>query len=144
MIEFRSFRSELTIASSKEKSPKSLEALRILSLVPVTGHDYTLVSASSSRRRWTVHRTVQFDGFGSSTIPRKQIPGSGICFLGAGDRTRTGTLSPAVDFESTTSTIPSHRRSCLYSIVHFCAKCKKNFSSRRILFWRWIDFYVSL
>ena len=29
--------------------------------------------------------------------------------VGAGDRTRTGTLSPAVDFESTTSTIPSHR-----------------------------------
>ena len=25
-------------------------------------------------------------------------------FYGAGDRTRTGTLSPAVDFESTTST----------------------------------------
>ena len=25
-------------------------------------------------------------------------------FIGAGDRTRTGTLSPAVDFESTTST----------------------------------------
>ena len=31
-------------------------------------------------------------------------------FIGAGDRTRTGTLSPAVDFESTTSTIPSHRQ----------------------------------
>ena len=31
-------------------------------------------------------------------------------FFGAGDRTRTGTLSPAVDFESTTSTIPSHRQ----------------------------------
>ena len=30
--------------------------------------------------------------------------------IGAGDRTRTGTLSPAVDFESTTSTIPSHRQ----------------------------------
>ena len=35
----------------------------------------------------------------------------GRCF-GAGDRTRTGTLSPAVDFESTTSTIPSHRQVC--------------------------------
>ena len=31
-------------------------------------------------------------------------------FIGAGDRTRTGTLSPAVDFESTTSTISSHRQ----------------------------------
>ena len=29
--------SGLTIASSKQKSPKSLEALRILDLVPVTG-----------------------------------------------------------------------------------------------------------
>ena len=37
-------------------------------------------------------------------------------YYGAGDRTRTGTLSPAVDFESTTSTIPSHRQVCfLYS-----------------------------
>ena len=27
-----------------------------------------------------------------------------VLFFGAGDRTRTGTLSPAVDFESTTST----------------------------------------
>ena len=30
--------------------------------------------------------------------------------VGAGDRTRTGTPSLAVDFESTTSTIPSHRQ----------------------------------
>ena len=34
---------------------------------------------------------------------KKQIPGSGICFFGAGDRTRTGTVSLPVDFESTTS-----------------------------------------
>ena len=34
----------------------------------------------------------------------------GLYCFGAGDRTRTGTLSPAVDFESTTSTIPSHRQ----------------------------------
>ena len=32
---------------------------------------------------------------------------------GAGDRTRTGTPSLAVDFESTTSTIPSHRQAPL-------------------------------
>ena len=32
------------------------------------------------------------------------IPRWGIPYFGAGDRTRTGTLSPAVDFESTTST----------------------------------------
>ena len=38
-------------------------------------------------------------------IPRWDIP-----VIGAGDRTRTGTPSLAVDFESTTSTIPSHRQ----------------------------------
>ena len=37
-------------------------------------------------------------------------------FIGAGGRTRTGTLSPAVDFESTTSTIPSHRQVCYYFV----------------------------
>ena len=37
----------------------------------------------------------------------------GICFFGAGDRTRTGTLSPAADFESATSTISSHRQVCI-------------------------------
>ena len=37
-------------------------------------------------------------------------------FIGAGDRTRTGTLSPAVDFESTTSTIPSHRQVCYMNL----------------------------
>ena len=37
VIEFRLSRGGLTSASSKERSPKPLEALRILSLVPVTG-----------------------------------------------------------------------------------------------------------
>ena len=37
MIEYYISCSGLRIASSKEKSPKSLEALRILDLVPVTG-----------------------------------------------------------------------------------------------------------
>ena len=37
--------------------------------------------------------------------------------IGAGDRTRTGTLSPAVDFESTTSTISSHRQVCICDAV---------------------------
>ena len=36
---------------------------------------------------------------------------------GAGDRTRTGTLSPAEDFESSTSTIPSHRHLPGYYIL---------------------------
>ena len=42
-----------------------------------------------------------------------------IGFIGAGDRTRTGTLSPAVDFESTTSTIPSHRQVLWYYTLSF-------------------------
>ena len=57
---------------------------------------------------------------------------------GAGDRTRTGTLSPAVDFESTTSTIPSHRQVLVqYSIlfrklqVLFSAVVSEN----ALLFW---------
>ena len=37
-----------------------------------------------------------------------------VAFIGAGDRTRTGTLSPAADFESATSTISSHRQVCSF------------------------------
>ena len=50
---------------------------------------------------------------GSSPIPLPNKKGEALTspfLFGAGDRTRTGTLSPAVDFESTTSTIPSHRQ----------------------------------
>ena len=39
-------------------------------------------------------------------------------FIGAGDRTRTGTLSPAVDFESTTSTNSITPARTLHSIHH--------------------------
>ena len=39
-------------------------------------------------------------------------------FIGAGDRTRTGTPSLAADFESATSTISSHRQ-VWYFIVRF-------------------------
>ena len=46
------------------------------------------------------------------------------CF-GAGDRTRTGTLSPAVDFESTTSTIPSHRQVC--NTIWIIDRCRQSF-----------------
>ena len=48
-------------------------------------------------------------------------------YYGAGGRTRTGTLSPAVDFESTTSTIPSHRHRCFNSIIHPVKNSKQNF-----------------
>ena len=37
LIELHLHRSGLTIASSKEKSPKPLEPLRVLDLMPVTG-----------------------------------------------------------------------------------------------------------
>ena len=73
-------------------------------MVPLTELDYIMVSASSSRRRGTVHRTVLFNGFEPSTIPRKQIPEPGICFLGAANRTRTGTELPQADFKSAMST----------------------------------------
>ena len=36
-------------------------------------------------------------------------------FIGAGGGTRTHTVSPPTDFESVTSTIPSHRREVYYS-----------------------------
>ena len=37
LIEYHPFCSGLTIASSKQKSPKPLEPLRVLDLMPVTG-----------------------------------------------------------------------------------------------------------
>ena len=101
--------------------------------VPVTGLDLHFVpegqnegaARSSPRRRRS--SAPQLDGFSSAHDAKKQIPGSGICFFGAGDRTRTGTPSLAADFESATSTISSHRQVCLFSIVHFCQKCKEKF-----------------
>ncbi len=90
-----------------------------------------------------------------SLAPKISRPQWGRDIFGAGGRTRTGTLSPAVDFGSTTSTIPSHRQVCLMnhqpcwrivycgryvchsitpaerllSIIHFRQKCKHNFWS---------------
>ena len=51
---------------------------------------------------------------------------------GAGGRTRTGTLSPAVDFESTTSTIPSHRQVCLMNHqpcwrIVYCGRLRRRY-----------------
>ena len=54
---------------------------------------------------------------------------------GAGDRTRTGTLSPAVDFESTTSTnsiTPAGARDIIHDSRRFC-KCRKNFLDRELV-----------
>jgi hypothetical protein len=48
----------------------------------------------------------------------EQLSSSNIYKVGAGGRTRTGTVLLPVDFESTTSAIPSHRqlRYSLYNI----------------------------
>ena len=72
----------------------------------------------------------------------------GLYWFGAGDRTRTGTLSPAADFESATSTISSHRQVCSFNFFAplriyrialrecrcpvagseiFCSLCSRNF-----------------
>ena len=75
-----------------------------------------------SRRQATVHRTVALRWVRVRSALRKGIPRWGIPFLGAGDRTRTGTPSLAADFESATSTISSHRQVCYYS-VKVCAEC---------------------
>ena len=64
----------------------------------------------------------------------------GICFFGAGGRTRTGTLSPAVDFESTTSTnsiTPAIGTDVLYTIYFKIASGKyekfKTFISQELI-----------
>ena len=51
--------------------------------------------------------------------------------LGAGDRTRTGTLSPAVDFESTTSTNSITPALTLFIISDERPKFKRNLCFRR-------------
>ena len=68
----------------------------------------------------------------SPTALKYGIPRWGIPYFGAGGRTRTGTMSPSVDFESTTSTnsitpagvivVPSLR---LYRLLHLlrCPVC---------------------
>ena len=48
---------------------------------------------------------------------KKRTPHKGV-FLGAGDRTRTGTPSLAADFESATSTISSHRQVCYLLLLY--------------------------
>ena len=89
--------------------------------VPVTGLDLHFVpegqnegaARSSPRRRRS--SAPQLDGFESAPLYKVKERGVSLSLLlGAGDRTRTGTLSPAADFESATSTISSHRHgACL-------------------------------
>ena len=53
----------------------------------------------------TVHRTVAFNLFESDYLyKRKKHPNWGAFFVGAGNRTRTGTLFTARDFKSLVST----------------------------------------
>ena len=80
-------------------------------MVPVTGLEYTMEHPAETPGGNSPPDCCIW--IGSSPSPpgyQKREPPVGVLFFGAGDRTRTGTLSPAVDFESTTSTIPSHRQ----------------------------------
>ena len=101
----------------------------------VDGHFYSVERGAGDRTRlpfcfakmygihqflnwWMQHPTgvLHSDGFESGTITNKKRGGiSLLFFVGAGDRTRTGTPSLAADFESATSTISSHRR-CAYLV----------------------------
>ena len=67
---------------------------------------------------WPPHATGMghLIGFESETGIKKSRAHKRSAFFGAGDRTRTGTPSLAVDFESTTSTIPSHRHELTFIV----------------------------
>lgn len=78
---------------------------------PETGLKHNIV-ATEMKMRCKVRKIALFLGKMDIKIPTlaDTIVSNKGRYYGAGDRTRTGTLSPAVDFESTTSTIPSHRQ----------------------------------
>ena len=71
-------------------------------------------------------RTLTY-GSNPTGIAKKQIPHWGICFFGAGDRTRTGTMSPSVDFESTTSTNSITPAGSLSIVQQTLENSKRNF-----------------
>ena len=69
-------------------------------------------------------------GLSPFPLTKQKQKGEAFCLsflFGAGDRTRTGTPSLAVDFESTTSTIPSHRLIYRNSIHHRSKNSKDYF-----------------
>ena len=72
LIENSNRRSGLKIASSKEKSPKPLETLRILDLVPVTGLDQMKELPPSSRQQADAHRASALNRFSSCGITNKK------------------------------------------------------------------------
>ena len=76
-------------------------------------------------------RTAQRKQRIRTRLPLRKI-GFGLYWFGAGDRTRTGTPSLAVDFESTTSTIPSHRQ--IVFIVQYTSakKARESFQKKAI------------
>ncbi len=61
----------------------------------------------------------------------KIVRKAGLIHYGAGGGTRTHTVSPPTDFESVTSTIPSHRREFLSIIQEAKQKFKRNFYNFR-------------
>ena len=91
-------------------------------LIPVTGLDFIIVLPLQDKRQAKVHRTYAFRWvrvrFQQRINPIVNVSFT-MGFIGAGDRTRTGTPSLAADFESATSTISSHRqvRGLLYTNV---------------------------
>ena len=97
--------------------------------------NYVKKDASVSKLTFSPNRSpakrIRFgkeeQGSGRMTFFCKKNVGAKRTLLrrGAGGRTRTGTLSPAVDFESTTSTNSITPAWCLYSILYFSEKCKK-------------------
>ena len=98
--------------------PTAAHAAPLLHLSPTAqrlaaGLDWIMVLPPSSWRQADAHRASAFRWVRVPvTAIIKASPQRGLAFIGAGDRTRTGTPSLAADFESATSTISSHRQVC--------------------------------
>lgn len=87
-----------------------------------TSHRDGRWSISAKRVAWPLERqkTPEFRGFFG-------VASFKMCNLGAGGRTRTGTPSLAVDFESTTSTNSITPANYLHILIHFSENCKRYF-----------------
>ena len=101
LIEFLRNRGGLTIAAGKRKSPKSLENQGFWAMVPVTGLECTMEHPAETPGGNSPPDCCIYMGSSPAAFsaPKKRAP-EGALFFGAANRTRTGTLSPAVDFES--------------------------------------------
>ena len=71
----------------------------------VGGRTLFLARARNKSCAEPLRRFIAAQRFSHTTTrhAKKQTPFGGVCFFGAGGRTRTGTVSLPVDFESTTS-----------------------------------------